>query len=196
MKENIICSDSSILKLLNSDKESEIDKGLNCLFRNCGKIILKFILANKGTEDEAKDVIQDSIIVFYEQVKNKNLVLDCTINTYMYSVSRNLWLKKLAYKSRFINELSEYIVIDNVLTEGFDDDIRNNKFIKLFNELGESCRVILLYYYYDKLSMKEIMIRMNFKSEQAAKNKKYKCLNYLREIVLNNKDFRNHISDN
>lgn len=196
MKENIICSDSNILKLLNSDKESEIDKGLNCLFRNCSKIILKFILANKGTEDEAKDVIQDSIIVFYEQVKNKNLVLDCTINTYIYSVSRNLWLKKLAYKSRFINELSEYIVIDNVLTEGFDDDIRNNKFIKLFNELGESCRVILLYYYYDKLSMKEIMIRMNFKSEQAAKNKKYKCLNYLREIVLNNKDFRNHISDN
>lgn len=196
MKDNINCSDSIILKLLNSEKESEIDKGLNCLFRNCSKIILKFILANKGTEDEAKDVIQDSIIVFYEQVKNKNLVLDCTINTYIYSVSRNLWLKKLAYKSRFINELSEYIVIDNVLTEGFDDDIRNNKFIKLFNELGESCRVILLYYYYDKLSMKEIMIRMNFKSEQAAKNKKYKCLNYLREIVLNNKDFRNHISDN
>lgn len=196
MKDNINCSDSIILKLLNSEKESEIDKGLNCLFRNCSKIILKFILANKGTEDEAKDVIQDSIIIFYEQVKNKNLVLDCTINTYMYSVSRNLWLKKLAYKSRFINELSEYIVIDNVLTEGFDDDIRNNKFIKLFNELGESCRVILLYYYYDKLSMKEIMIRMNFKSEQAAKNKKYKCLNYLREIVLNNKDFRNHISDN
>lgn len=196
MKDNINCSDSIILKLLNSEKESEIDKGLNCLFRNCSKIILKFILANKGTEDEAKDVIQDSIIIFYEQVKNKNLVLDCTINTYIYSVSRNLWLKKLAYKSRFINELSEYIVIDNVLTEGFDDDIRNNKFIKLFNELGESCRVILLYYYYDKLSMKEIMIRMNFKSEQAAKNKKYKCLNYLREIVLNNKDFRNHISDN
>lgn len=195
MKENIICSDSNILKWLKSDIESDTDKGLNCLYGNCEKTIMKFIIANNGNEDDAKDVIQDAIIVFYEQVKNKNLILDCSINTYIYSVSRNLWLKNIKYKSKFVNDLSGFIAIDDDLTEGFEDEIKNKKFIKLFNELGESCRDILIYYYYEKLSMKEIMNRMNYKSEQAAKNKKHKCLNYLREIVCKNKIFKDHINN-
>jgi len=195
MKENIICSDSNILKWLNSDTESDIDKGLNCLFGKCEKTILKFIIANNGSEDDAKDVIQDAIIVFYEQVRNKNLILDCSINTYIYSVSRNLWLKNIKYRSKFVKDVSGFIAIDDELTEDFDDEIRNKEFIKLFNELGESCRDILIYYYYEKLSMKEIMNRMNYKSEQAAKNKKHKCLNYLREIVHKNKVFKNYINN-
>jgi len=193
MKEKIICSDSNILKLIKSDSESDNSEGLNCLYSICNKTILKFITGNNGTADDAKDVIQDALIVFYEQVKNDNLELNCSISTYIYSVSRNIWLKKIKFKGKFVNDLTEFISIDDNLTDGLDNEFRDKEFLKMFNELGESCKEILLFYYYDNLSMKEIMDRMNFKSEQTAKNKKYKCLNYLRYIISKNNNFKDHI---
>jgi len=193
MKENIICTDKYILKMLNSRNESDNDKGLDCLYKICSRSIKKFILDNNGNEDDAMDVIQDSIIIFYEQIKNNNLTLECSVSTYLYSVSRNLWLRKIKFNGRFTNDLSEYIYIDESITGEFDDDLREKEFLKLFNELAERCRDILIYFYYDKISMKDIMNKMNFKSEQSAKNKKHKCLNYLKDIVLKNKDFKKYI---
>lgn len=195
MKENINCSDSDILNLLRSADESENDKGLNCLYRICSKTILKFITGNNGTEDDAQDIIQDAVIIFYEKVKSKDLILECSISTYIYSVCRNLWLNKIKHRKRFLNDISDFISVDENIIEGIDNESRNKEFTSMFNELGESCRQILLYYYYEKLSMKEIMSKMNFKSEQTAKNKKHKCLNYLREIVFENKNFKKHFEN-
>lgn len=195
MKENIICSDSDILNLLRSPDETDNDKGLNCIYRISSKTILKFITGNSGTEDDAKDIIQDAVIIFYEKIKNKDLLLECSISTYIYSVCRNLWLNKIKHSKRFLNDVSDYISVDENITEGIDDDSRNKEFIVMFNELGESCRQILLYFYYDRLSMKEIMSKMNFKNEQNAKNKKHKCLNYLRKIVFKNKNFKKHFEN-
>ncbi|MBK8553292.1 MAG: sigma-70 family RNA polymerase sigma factor [Ignavibacteria bacterium] len=195
MKENIICSDSDILNLLRSADETDNDKGLNCLYRNCSKAILKFIAGNNGTEDDAKDIIQDAVIIFYEKVKSKDLLLECSISTYMYSVCRNLWLNKIKHSKRFLNDVSDYISVDENIMEGIDNDSRDKEFVLMFNELGESCREILLYYYYERLSMKEIMSKMNFKSEQTTKNKKHKCLNYLRKIVYKNKNFKKHFGN-
>ena len=48
--------------------------------------------------------------------------------------------------------------------------------------LGEICRKILLAYYYENLSMKEILKLVRFESEQVLRNKKYKCMKSLEDL--------------
>ena len=52
--------------------------------------------------------------------------------------------------------------------------------------LGETCRTILLLFYYENLSMKEILEATDYENEQVVRNKKYKCLKQL-EKMLNEK---------
>ena len=51
------------------------------------------------------------------------------------------------------------------------------------NQLGETCRRILMYYYFDGLSMQDIADHLGFANTNTAKTKKYKCKKKLDELV-------------
>ena len=53
----------------------------------------------------------------------------------------------------------------------------------LLNEIGEKCRLLLRYFYYERKRMKEIVALMSFSSEQVAKNRKSNCMKKLRSLV-------------
>ena len=54
---------------------------------------------------------------------------------------------------------------------------------KCVNELGDTCRKVLTYYYFDGMSMAEIAERLGFANTNTAKTKKYKCKKKLDELV-------------
>jgi len=56
----------------------------------------------------------------------------------------------------------------------------------LLQELGESCKKILELFYYENLSMKEIVSQMHYENEQVVRNKKYKCLQQLTDKMKQN----------
>ena len=58
--------------------------------------------------------------------------------------------------------------------------------MRLVGELGETCRKILLLFYYENLSMKEILEATDYENEQVVRNKKYKCLKQLEQMVNEN----------
>ena len=47
-----------------------------------------FIRSNFGTEEDAKDVFQESIIIIYRKIKKNELVLTCSFKTYLFSVCK------------------------------------------------------------------------------------------------------------
>ena len=71
-------------------------------------MVLQFILNNNGNEDDAKDVYQEGIIVLYNKIKGGDFELSSKLKTYIYSVCRRIWLKKLSQQSRKSNELSDF----------------------------------------------------------------------------------------
>ncbi len=104
MHKALYFSDEAIIHgIVNDDEEA-----LAYLYRIHFPMILNFILTNSGTQDEAKDIYQESIIVFYEKIKAGSLELNCQIKTYLYSVCRRLWLKKLAEKSRYVGKIEDF----------------------------------------------------------------------------------------
>ena len=53
--------------------------------------------------------------------------------------------------------------------------------------LGENCKKILLLFYYENRSMKEILAELPYENEQVVRNKKSKCLKKLETLVKSNR---------
>ena len=68
-------------------------------------MIQSLIINNNGTIHEAKDVFQEAMIVLYDKARSETFELNCQIKTYVYSVCRRLWLKRLQQLNRYSNEM-------------------------------------------------------------------------------------------
>jgi RNA polymerase sigma factor (sigma-70 family) len=154
------------------------EEALDYLYKKNYKMMLRLVLNNNGTEDEAKDIYQEALIAFWQKAISGNLVLTSKISTYLYSICLNLWRKELDKKSRFSESDKEEVTFQ---------DYENNERIKIIhdciNELGDSCRKILTYHYFDGLSMTDIAEKLNFANTDTAKTKKYKCKKKLDTLV-------------
>ena len=96
-------SDEALLAGIRNEDEA----ALAYLYKQHYPMVLHFVQNNNGTDDEAKDIYQEAIIIFYEKIKEGTLELNCQIKTYLYSVCRRLWLKRLALKNRFAGVVTE-----------------------------------------------------------------------------------------
>ena len=65
-------------------------------------MVQSLIINNSGSTDDAKDIFQEAMIVLYEKVRSGTFELNCLIKTYVYSVSRRLWLKRLQQMNRYV----------------------------------------------------------------------------------------------
>jgi len=166
--------DSEVLAKISRGDESALD----FLYKKYYRMMTKLVITNSGTEDEARDIYQDALIVFWEKARSGNLVMTSKISTFIYSICLNLWRKELERKSRLSNEEKDDVEFQDIESEERDKIIRD-----CINELGDTCRRILMYYYFDGLSMSEIAEKLGYANTDTAKTKKYKCKKRLDELV-------------
>ena len=168
------------------------DDALTHLYRRFFPMVLHFVTSNSGSEDDAKDIYQDILIVIYEKVRSGSLELHCQLKTYMYSVGRRLWLKQLAQRSRFILRDVETPVSDEFALEQINDDLidheeRDRQFDLMadsLDRLGEPCRTLLDDFYIQHLSMQDITEKFGYTNADNAKTQKYKCLMRLKRLFF------------
>src|SRR6187549_1950212 len=154
------------------------EKALEFLYKKYYRMMTKLVITNSGTEEEARDIYQDALIVFWQKATSGNLVLTSKISTYIYSICQNLWRKELDRKKRLSNEEK-----DSPESLDLDSPEREKIIAKCMEQLGETCRKVLMYYYFDEMSMQEIADRLGFANTDTAKTKKYKCKQKLDELV-------------
>ena len=154
------------------------EKALEYLYQKYYRMMTRMIISNSGTEEEAKDIYQEAILVFWQKTVSGNLVLTSKISTYIYSVCLNLWRKELNRKKRLVNDEK-----DGAEYQDQDAKERGKIMIDCIGQLGETCKKVLMYYYYDGMSMQEIADRLGFANTDTAKTKKYKCKKKLDNLV-------------
>lgn len=154
------------------------EKALEFIYQKYYRMMTKLVITNSGTEEEARDVYQDALVVFWQKARSGKLVMTSKISTYVYSICQNLWRKELDRKKRLSNEEK-----DAPQTLDFDTPEREKIIAKCIDQLGETCKRVLMYYYFDELSMQEIADKMGFANTDTAKTKKYKCKQKLDELV-------------
>jgi RNA polymerase sigma factor (sigma-70 family) len=157
------------------------------LYKTHYPMVLNLICSNSGTEQEAKDIYQEAVINFYEKVQSPDFNLTCKIKTYLYAVSRRLWLKKLWEKKRYhgkIEEMEVYLEIEDEISDIDEKEQAFNKMSIAMQGLGEPCRSILEDFYFRELSMDEIRDKFDYTNNDTAKNQKYKCLQRLKKLFF------------
>jgi RNA polymerase sigma factor (sigma-70 family) len=162
-------------------------KAIESIYKENFKMIQAFILNNNGTYDDARDVFQEAMIALYEKAKSESFVLTCQIKTYVYSICRRLWLKRLQQLGRFVaqNESVEETV--SVEEDLETHEKRNSEFAimdKALKSLGEPCKSLLESYYLQKKGMNEIASAFGYTNADNAKNQKYKCLVRLKKLFF------------
>ncbi|WP_129715776.1 RNA polymerase sigma factor [Pedobacter sp. SYP-B3415] len=172
-----------VLGILNNSDET-----LNKLYLGYFPMILQFILNNNGDEDDAKDVFQESVIVLYNKIKSGDFELSSKLKTYIYSVCRRIWLKRLAQNHKKTTNISDYedvLVVDDDLEKHDEQDQRLMKMNEALEGLGEPCKTIIQDFYLNNLSMQDISEKFGYTNTDNAKTQKYKCLQRLKKIFFN-----------
>lgn len=154
-------------------------------------MVLQLIINNSGDADDAKDIYQETIIILYNKIKNGDFELSSKLKTYIYSVSRRLWLKRLAQLNRYggdIKDFEEFLAVDDDAERNNERDILFNKMGDALNQLGEPCRTIIEDFYIKNRSMKEICEDFGYTNADNAKTQKYKCLQRLKKLFFSSNE--------
>ncbi|MFC0606355.1 RNA polymerase sigma factor [Rufibacter quisquiliarum] len=178
-------ADTDIIEGILRDDEVALSR----LYKLHFPMVLFFVQSNNGTEDDAKDIFQEAVIVFYEKIKAGQLELNCQIKTYLYSICRRLWLKRLSRSSRFSSGLIEDTEEELTDTSQEADQAEQNelKFSAMadaLNQLGEPCKTLLEDFYIRSMGMPEITEKFGYNNADSAKNQKYKCLMRLKKLFF------------
>lgn len=172
-----------IEKLLSSYAEEE--EALSLIYKKNRPIIRKLVLKNGGTKEAAKDVFQEAIIYFYENVKAGKFRGASSISSYLYSIAKFIWLnrlKRLQIERKFIDTNHFKETQGSFLIELMEKEQQTQLF-ELFDQLGTSCKELLIDSLYYNYPMKDLVEKFNYENEQIVRNKKYRCLKRLKEML-------------
>ncbi len=162
-------------------------KAIETIYKENFNMVQALVLNNNGSYDEARDIFQEAMITLYEKVQTDSFVLTCKINTYMYSVCKRLWLKRLQQLGRYSNQMEGFEETVQVEEDIENHERKNSDFAmmeKALNHIGEPCRSLLESFYIKKLGMQDLAKQFGYTNADNAKTQKYKCLMRLKKIFF------------
>ena len=166
------------------------DAVIKAVYKKFYPAVMRMVLQNNGTEQEAKDVFQETVLVLFHHVQKQNFILSCALQTYLYSVAKRLWLKQLKSKNGTLKlderfyEGDDFADADNEVSVFEERELQLERMQASISQLGEPCKTLLEDFYLRRLGMDEIAEKFGYTNSDNAKNQKYKCLQRLKKLFF------------
>ncbi len=149
---------------------------IQAMCKQYGKAIVQYVETHGGNREDARDVLQEGLMLLYQKTNQAGFQLTSSLFTYFYAICRNIWMNKARKKSR------QEVTFDQQtlsMVEGRDTaEIEYNEqyhlYRRKFLELGKDCQKVLSLFM-NKIPMTEIMKKMGYSSVGYAKKRKFKC---------------------
>jgi len=188
-------SDDEVVTNLTTNQRA--DAAIRYLYRQNFELLSRYILNNSGSEQDAEDIFQEVIVAFVNLVKAGKFRGESSIKTFLFSLNKNIWLNELKRRGRAMvrEEKYEKQNLQQDVTPDIALELQQTKsnLLAIIDQLGENCKKILLLFYYENKSMKEIVSHLPYENEQVVRNKKSKCLKKLEGLVLANKQLADQL---
>ena len=174
-------SDQNILEFIRAGRDAA---ALSRLYRYY-PIVQKMISANGGNRTDAEDIFQEALIICIKKFRLPGFQLTASLNTYLFSVCRLLWMDELKKrKKQGLVELDAKAGINLAEIEAdIADEVQSRLAERVLANLKDRCRELLLFFYQGRMKLKDIARKMGYSSENTARNQKYKCLEAARDQV-------------
>lgn len=173
---NNYSDDELINAIKNNDK---LDRALDFIYRTHYGLLENLIVSKKGSTDDAKDIVQEVMIAFVDIVQNGKFRGESSVKSFLYALTRNMWYSELRRSTKANEREFQYENQKAPFEQDITDHLGYQESLKfvldVFESLGQGCKQILKLFYFDGLSMKEILKYVNYENEQVLRNKKHKC---------------------
>ena len=172
---------------------------LQYIYKNHYDPVRQLILNNSGSEDDAEDIFQEALIVIFKRLRDDGqFELSSAFKTYIYSVCRLLWLKKLRDQRKMevteLNrEMEEYIEFEEPPPVQ-DKDLRMAIYQRNLLQIPADCQNILKMTA-QNAKAKDIADKLGFRSESYVRKRRHFCKEFLVNKIKEDEEYRNMFED-
>jgi len=185
MKAEEFYSDEQLVAAIRQNEN--LNKPLLFIYQNYSEKLSSFLISYGASEQEAQDVFQETVVAFVDILKKDSYRLDAKIGTFLTAVAKNIWFNEVKKKDRASFREKQFEKgrdqVEADVSHFINEREMKQQMRSLVYKLEEPCRKILMLFYYENLSMKEIVQHLPYENEQVVRNKKSKCLQHLTSIV-------------
>jgi DNA-directed RNA polymerase specialized sigma24 family protein len=148
------------------------------LYKKAFPAVARYVSRMGGSFDEAKDIFQDALIVYYEKTAAAKLTLNTNDAAYLVGTAKYLWIKR--YK-----EHCQYIPLDgiDIALDETKENPSGRSLMHFLETAGKKCMDLLKSFYYDQLPLEDAAVLFGFSGVRSATVQKYKCLEKVRETI-------------
>ncbi len=180
-------TDFELIEVIKASSSADVDNAIRFMYSSYYETLKIYTCQHGGNEEDAQDIFQEVLVSFIDLIKKEKFRGEASIKTFLYSINRNIWFNELKKRGRaekrdtIFENHKDVMVVD--VSQIMEQNETRREILNIVDELGDTCKKILLAYYYDNLSMKEILVNVNYETEQALRNKKSKCLKQLEQLL-------------
>ena len=165
-------------KALLSNREKALEK----LYSRTYPMVLHYVKLRGGSAEDAQDLLQDAIILFYEKIIHDQLILTSAASTYLMGICKNHW-RRLQEKRSQRTELSPEEFGNGREEPVTESQVPDKQLMDYVEQLGEKCRQLLVNFYYFGQRIDQIAAGQGYRNLHTTSVQKYKCLERLRKAV-------------
>lgn len=162
--------------LLN-DREHTMER----IYAKTYPMVRHYVREHGGSEEDAKDVFHEAMVTYCEKTVHDQLTLTASVSTYLMGICKNLWRQELDRRNR------KTALVDSQLDADWEEPVIEEesvlKLLTFVDQLGETCKSILVSFYYFGQRLEQIARQHNYQSVRSATVQKFKCLERLRKAV-------------
>src|SRR5579864_7539225 len=101
MNKKIRFSDSELVEAIGERDMQE--QAILQLYEDHAEITRSFIKGKGGTEQDADDIFQETVVSFIDTVQKSKFRQESGIRTFLISISKNLWYNEIRRRQRAVN---------------------------------------------------------------------------------------------
>ncbi|MFO7668512.1 MAG: RNA polymerase sigma factor [Bacteroidales bacterium] len=167
---------------------------LQYIYKNSFNAIKQLVIHNAGSDSDAEDIFQESLIIIFKKLRDEpEFKLAASFATYIYSISRLIWLKHLKQIKKIeidpLNrDMEERIEFEEPLPVE-DKDLRMAIYQRTLTRIPEDCQKILRLTAED-ITSKEIARQLGFRSEGYVRKRRHFCKEFLINKIKEDSDYQ------
>lgn len=179
-------SDAELIRMLRST-QIEVNKALKIMQNTMKTIPLlrRDIKAGGGNEQDFQDIASEALFAVYKNVRDHSFKEESALSSYFYQIAKYRWYTRVRKTNKVdIKENSELPdTLFNAVDDYIDELERKSKASKILEMIGNDCKKIMTWYYYDGEPVSKIAELLNI-NYQTVKNKLFNCRAKAKEFKI------------
>ena len=174
-------SDNYLLESLLTGNEA----GILEIYRRLYPKVLRYIIKHEGIEDDAKDIMQKSLLQLVARAQQKELMITTSFEAYFFTVCKNAWRHEIKSRQLRVTKdaTTDLIHEERDIALAAYEQEKWELFQEKLQEISENCRKILKLFF-NKTPYNKIAELLGYATENTVRQRIFKCKSKLKMAIL------------